>query len=374
MTGTLTFGVLGPLIVRRDGEPVRLGGPKEKLILGMLLAAEGRVVSVDRLVDVLWGDDPPSRAVATLQVHVSHLRGRLGDARPTVVTQAPGYVLAVTSETLDLLRFDELAEAGRQAMSAGDSSAAASAFAEADALWQGEALADLAGNEYVEATRTLLQERRASVGEARVNALLESGRADAALPVISQLLGTFPLRETLWAARMLALYRQGRQAEALAAYRECRERLLDELGVEPSTPVRDLHRAILDQDASLDHRPSSRPEADGTPAPGDLSATFLVAQYAAELSVSTGDVVPLSELTSIGRQPDSSVVLPDASVSRRHADIRPALGGHLLLDLGSSNGTRIAGELVLQHLLADGDEIQIGPYVLTYRRVGGDHN
>jgi DNA-binding SARP family transcriptional activator len=373
VTARSYFGVLGPLLVTVDGEPVRLGGPKERLVLATLLASGGRVVSVDRLVDVLWGEQPPSRAVATVQVHVSNLRRRLGEVRPTVCTQAPGYIVAASAETLDLLRLDELVDAARQAMDASDPARAAARYAEADRLWRGDALADLESNHFVETTRALLEERRVSVGEARIDALLRSGQSTEALPVIAPLLESFPLRETLWEARMLTLYRMGRQADALLAYQQCRRGLLDELGVEPATRVRELHRAILAQDPALDLR-GVVPEQ-SRPGPGlavpEPAVTFMVGKHPAELVVGGGPAVSLVGVTTIGRHPDSVVLLEDGSVSRRHAEIRPALGGHLLMDLGSSNGTRVAGEVVVQHLLEDGDEIGIGPHRLTYRRVAG---
>lgn len=367
MTGGLSFEALGPLSAFSNGVPVRLGGPKERLVLACLLTAGGRVVSVDKLVDVLWGDAPPDRAVATLQVHVSNLRRRFGDAGAAIVTQAPGYVLPTTPASLDLLRFEELGAQAQRARSEGRADRASELLTEADSLWQGEPLADLEPVPFVTTTRIYLEERRAALGEDRTEILLESGRTLEALTVITQLLSTFPLRESLWAARMLALYRLGRQAEALAAYRDCRERLLDELGVEPSASVRSLHQAMLQQDPALD---VTAPAPAGDPAvgsPDDLPATFMVGRHSAEVLVDEAQVVPLVGVTTIGRHPGSTVVLSDSSVSRRHAEVRPALGGHILLDLESSNGTQISDRPVVHHLLEDGDEIRIGPHRIIYR-------
>jgi DNA-binding SARP family transcriptional activator len=365
----VSFGILGPLTASSDGAPLRLGGQKERLVLASLLVAGGRVVSVEQLVDVLWGEQPPERAVATLQVHVSNVRRRLGDGQPSIVTQTPGYALPVTSDSLDLLRFEELGAAARDAIAAGDPERAADLLSEADSLWRGDPLADLEPVPHVTGTRAFLEERRASLGELRVETLLAAGRPAEALPVISHLLRAFPLRESIWQMRMVALYRLGRQAEALASYAECRERLLDELGVEPTTALREMQRAILNQDASLDVvQPQVTAAASRPPEPPEPSVTFMVGQHAAELVIDETVVVPLTGNTTVGRHPESDVVLSDVSVSRRHAEIRPAMGGHLLTDLSSSNGTHVSGQPVLHHLLEDGDEIRIGPHRLLYRR------
>ena len=366
MNSALWYGVLGPVTVSMDGDLVKLGGPKERLILAALLMAKGRVVSVDRLVDVLWGENPPDRAVATLQVHISNLRRRLGDGRPTIITQPPGYVLLTTAASFDLLRFEEIGGLAQDHLEHGTPDQALGLLEEAEGLWRGDPLSDISDGELHRNTVALLEQRRLAGGELRARALLACGRHQDALDVIEMQLVTEPLRETLWGQRMLALYRAGRQAEALDAYQDCRARLLNELGVDPTPALQELERLILRHDPALElethfARSATSPQA-------EMPATFVAAKHAAQLVLASGMSVPVVDVTTIGRHPGSDVVLEDASVSRNHAEIRAALGGHLLSDLSSSNGTSVAGEPVLHRLLEDGDQIEIGPHRLTYRR------
>lgn len=371
--GRLSFGVLGPLIVTVDDEPVKLGGPKERLLLAALLLHPGRVVSTRRLVDILWGEDPPARAQATLQVHVSNLRKRLEPHRPGIDTCMPGYLVAVTPQELDLLRFEELtAQAGQRAMD-GERGEAALLYDHALKLWRGPALADQESADFVESSRALLDERRLAAEEERLTLLLGLARNQEALVLAEQMLELHPLREALWGHQMIALYRMGRQADALAAFRRCRDMLLDDLGVDPTPPLRALEAAILRQDPALDALPTPRP-ADGS-GPEDRSpvvgtATTFVASTAraAALVRDDGFEVGLVDVVTLGRHPDCDVVLLDPLVSRRHAEVRPALSGHLIRDLMSSNGTKVGDQQVMHHMLQDGDVIEIGTQILRYVR------
>lgn len=366
-TPRLHFSLLGPLRVTSDGEPVKLGGPKERLVLGMLVLSGSEVVSSERLIDALWEESPPDRATATLQVHVSNLRRRLGHGLPNVITQPPGYLLLTSADTSDVLRFEELASLAREASEQGDLSGAVSLLAEAEGLCRGTPLADLGDSTALVAGRMALAERRAAAEELRITFLLRLGRADEAMPLIDRMLDLHPLRESAWEQRMVALYRLGRQADALASYHRCRERLADELGVDPSPRLQHLEGAILRQDRALDLDVPPPDRSIEVVSVHDLPETDVVRKHMAHLEVE-GERIPLVDVVGIGRHPESTLVLADSSISRRHAEVRPALGGHLISDLASSNGTWVNGLQVTQHLLEDGDQIRIGPHVLTYRR------
>lgn len=361
MSGALRFGVLGPLAVSLGGTPVKLGGPKERLTLAVLLVAGGRVVSTEQLVDALWDEDPPDRAGSTLQVHVSNLRRRLAGGLPGIVTQAPGYLLPTSAADLDLLRFDDLVRLARSEGSTAPDQSLAHAE-EALGLWRGSPLADLEGSAYLDNVRTGLVDRRLGVEEDRIRALLALGRLEEALTRTSDVLGDSPMRETLWELRILAMYRAGRQADALSAYHRCREILLDELGVEPTPRLRALEQAVLRQDPKLE--PSAPVAAVRT----DVTVTVVKARTNGRLVLTDGTAVALDAAVVIGRHPDCDVVVPDPAASRRHAEVRPALGGHLLVDLDSSNGTLVGGVPVVHHMLEPGDEIVVGDHVLRYER------
>lgn len=369
--GQLNFGVLGPLSVTVGDEPVKLGGPKERLVLAALLLHPGRVVSTDRLVDILWAEDPPARAQATLHVHISNLRKRLEPNRPAIDTCMQGYLVGATSRELDLLRFEELSTQARQHAAQGKRGDAALLFDQALKLWRGPALADQEATEYVASSRALLEERRLAAEEERLSLLLELARNQEALVLAEQMLEHHPLREALWGHRMIALYRLGRQADALAAFRRCRDMLLDDLGVDPTPPLRELEAAILRQDPALSPPPPMPPAVGAEPGPRSpvpgTATTFVAARAcAAALVREDGSEVGLTDVVTLGRHPDCDVVLLDPLVSRRHAEVRPALSGHLISDLMSSNGTKVGDHQVVHHMLQDGDVIEIGTQMLRY--------
>ncbi|MFI9553114.1 BTAD domain-containing putative transcriptional regulator [Nonomuraea endophytica] len=241
----MRFGVLGPLTVWTDaGEVVSIPGLKVRALLADLLAHDGRVVSTDRLVDDLWGDDAPANSAAALQVRVSQLRKALEDAEPggknLIVSRAPGYQLQVSPEAVDALRFARLAGEGL--------------LAEALELWRGSPYADFSDMEFTRAPITKLEEQRLTALEELAEVRLAAGE-----PVdVAELVAEHPLRERLRAVHMTALYRAGRQSDALATYGELRERLADELGLDPSPELADLQARILRQDPGLsgpDRRP-----------------------------------------------------------------------------------------------------------------------
>jgi DNA-binding SARP family transcriptional activator len=252
------FRILGPLEVLDDhGRPLVLGGAKQRALLAALLLHAGQVVSAERLIDELWGEDPPETARNVLQVYVANLRKVLEPGRPRRVagavlrTQAPGYLVDLGPDELDLLRFDRLAAEGRTALAADDLAQAARRLRDAEALWRGPALADvtLSGSGQGELIR--LQERRLAAMEDRMEAELALGRHAELVAELQALVTAHQLRERLHGQLMLALYRSGRQGEALEAYRRTRETLAEELGIDPSPPLQKLERAMLAQDPTL---------------------------------------------------------------------------------------------------------------------------
>ncbi|MEU8797738.1 BTAD domain-containing putative transcriptional regulator [Spirillospora sp. NPDC048819] len=239
----MRFGVLGPVEARVDGESVALGGPRVRALLAMLLLDAGRVVPNERLIDGLYGDEPPHGAANALQSQVSRLRRALGDA-DLVEGRAAGYRIVVDRDEVDVHRFGRLAACGRRAMAAGEFASAAGLFEEALGLWRGPALADV-GAPFAGARAARLEEARASAVEEYGEARLQGRDAGAVVAELRGLVDAQPLRERARALLMRALHACGRQAEALAVFEEGRRVLADELGADPSRELADVHVAIL---------------------------------------------------------------------------------------------------------------------------------
>ena len=237
----MDFRILGPLEVFDDDHPVPLGGARQRALLAILLTRANEVVSTDRLIDELWGEAPPRTAVNTLQYYVSRLRKLLGADR--IVTRIPGYTIRLEPGELDLDQFERLVAQG-----------GAEALREALGLWRGPALADFAFEPFAEAEIARLEELRLVALEQRLEADLALGHHRELVGELEALVAVHPLRERLRAQLMLALYRSGRQADALDVYRRTRETLVDELGVEPGPELQELERAILRHDRSLEAR------------------------------------------------------------------------------------------------------------------------
>jgi DNA-binding SARP family transcriptional activator len=269
--------LLGPLEMERAGQPVPLGGPTQRALLARLLLDANRTVPVDRLVEDLWGDAAPASAVKMVHIYVSKLRKELPAGM--LVTRAPGYALAIEPEALDLTRFERLREEGRAALADGFVARAADRIREALALWRGPALGEF-DEPFAVVESARLEELRLSSVEDRIDADLALGRHAGLVGELESLVAASPLRERLWGQLMLARYRSGRQAEALAGYRQLRELLTTELGIEPSPALRDLEHRILRQDPALDvvtveRRPVRRPATSRTRPRRGLSARRL---------------------------------------------------------------------------------------------------
>jgi DNA-binding SARP family transcriptional activator/ABC-type branched-subunit amino acid transport system substrate-binding protein/streptogramin lyase len=247
----LDFRILGPLDVREGEREVPLGRGKQRALLALLLLHRDQVISTDRIVDELWGERPPPTAAKIVQNHVLQLRRALangGSAGAALITRGRGYLLRVEPGRLDLDTFEQLVEAGERALAAGDAAQAADTLREALALWRGPPLADFTYEQFAQAAIGRLEELRLAALERRIEADLALGRHGDVVGELKELVSAHPLREGLRAQLMLALYRSGRQAEALDVYRDARRALVEELGIDPSPALQELEQAILRQE------------------------------------------------------------------------------------------------------------------------------
>ena len=254
--------MLGPLEVADQGRIVDIGGPRERVLLARLLISANLVVSADRLAEDLWSGDPPPHWLSTLRVYISRLRRALGPGAAAVLTEPPGYRLKLAAGQVDTGTFDRLTAAARRDLADGRPEAAAAGLHRALGLWRGPALSGVAELPFARADAARLDEARLSAVEDWVEAELGCGNHAAMTAELDGLVTSHPLRERLWEQRMRALYRCGRQADALGAYQELRTYLDQELGLEPSAALRELESAILRQDPALDWRvppPTARP-------------------------------------------------------------------------------------------------------------------
>jgi len=260
------ISLLGPLLV--DGEPGEavLGAAKERSLLAALALRPGQVVGFDSLVDALWGDAPPATARKTLQTYVSNVRRALGP--DAVETAASGYVLGADPEDVDVGRFRALVRRGEEALRRGSVPQACEDLGGAVGLWRGDPFAGVGARTGLAAAAVRLREEYLSALEARLAAELAAGRHAEMVGELQALVRDHPFRERLCGHLMVALYRSGRQADALAVYQQARARLRDELGLEPGGELRRLERAVLDQDPSLDGRDRGRAATGPGPEPG----------------------------------------------------------------------------------------------------------
>ncbi len=287
----MEFAILGSLEVLDEHRCVEVSSAKERLVLAVLVVHAGEVVSADRLIEVLWGAQPPATAANTLQTHISRLRralepGRAARAQDGVLRTHPqGYMLAVAPEFIDAVRFERFARDGREAL-AGDPERAADILRQGLGLWRGEPLAEFRFELFAQAEITRLSELRAAALEDRVEADLALGRHTALCGELSRRVVEYPLRERLWSQLIRALYRCGRQADALGAYARLREQLAEQLGIDPSPELARLHEDVLAQRSDLDWRPPERRPAlrsaeRSAPAPMPTPERLLPAAHAA---------------------------------------------------------------------------------------------
>ena len=337
------FSILGPFEVQLDGSrPAALGGLRQRALLAVLVLQANEVVSTDRLIDQLWADDPPATAAHTIQVFVSRLRRALGPVGHRLVTRQPGYVLEVGVDEIDAERCEHLYSGACAALAVGDPARAARLLRDAQALWRGSPLADFTYEPFAQATIARLEELRLSCRERLIEAQLALGLHATVVSDLEALVREQPFREGLRGQLMLALYRCGRQAEALEAYQRARQTLVEELGVEPGDGLRELEQAILQQDPSLmlpaspatDQAPigpstGERRPARVSPSPGDpesvaimrKTVTVLVARLSAGSDV---DAETARRLVADARQ------RAEAIVSRHGGAFVSGLGGEVV--------------------------------------------
>ena len=359
----MEFSILGPVDVTVGGRSLELSGARARAVLATLIVHANHVVAAGQLLDELWPLQPADRALASLQVRMSELRKVLRSAADSpgadrLSTRPPGYLLRVTPAELDSCRFTGLTAEAANAMAGGDPAIALHCLDEALRLWRGPALAGIdAPSVRTEAGR--LEELRLAALEARAEALLECGKFGDAIAELETLTAAHPLRERLWSLRMLALYRAGRQAEALRAYRDLRAILAGELAIEPGLALRVLHTGILRQDPALD-RPAPGEQHAGHRGRGQRGQPFPVPQTRYAM---TDDGVHIAY--QVLGQGDRDIVFVPGLMS--HLDLlwespdtagffqRLATLGRLILfdkrDTGLSD--RAVGDLSLQERMAD---------------------
>ncbi len=367
----MEFRILGPVEVEDNGLKLDLGGLRERALLARLLLSANLVVSADRLADDLWSGSPPPHSMATLRVYISRLRRALGAQAGLLVTQAPGYRLNVTGAALDAVRFERLVQAAEADLGAGRPQDAAVTLRAALDLWRGPALSDVADLAFAQADAGRLEEARLTALENRVGADLACGRHASLVAELDGLAAAHPLRERLTEQRILALYRCGRQAEALTAYAALRGRLAEELGIDPTPGLQRLHERILRQDPRLDWHPAG-PASAGARGAARAGDTFTGGDAAgARGAAGTGDAAS-GDGASPGARPAAAggtaagVAAAGIGSRRRPRNHRPAVAGRAVAGLGAACvASEAATAPVPGHSGGDTDPATAGPPAAT---------
>lgn len=360
-------GVLGPVELTIDGVAQQLGGPKQRAVLAYLLINANRPVSVESLAQAVWEDLPPPDVRVSLHAIVSNLRKPLRDAgidaRDMLSHMGTGYRLVIADGGSDVQRFRARRESGLRALAAGRFPAASEVLSDALAQWRGPVLADLRGLGFADAYATALDDERIGVIEARSEADIAQGRADAVVAELALLVREHPLRESLWEHLITALYIAGRQSDALEAARRLRTTLAEELGIDPGPRIRELEARILRQEPI-----SVRAVAQASATRANTIIDRSWHEPDAVLRDRAGNVYPISgPITRIGRLSDNDITLPDGRVSRHHALIVDNGLSWVLKDLMSSNGVFVDGVRVVDSVvLQDGALIRIGDVELSF--------
>jgi DNA-binding SARP family transcriptional activator/tRNA A-37 threonylcarbamoyl transferase component Bud32 len=380
----MEFLILGPLEVADDGRKLALGGPKQRAVLAHLILRANRVVQADLLIDGLWGEEPPESARNTLQTYVYRLRKLLGENR--IEGRDGGYVLVAAPDEIDGARFESLVKEGKASI-ASDPAAAAAIFADALSLWRADALADVTEEPSLRGEAARLEELRLAATEHRIAAEIAMGGHSTVVSELESLTARYPLRERMWANLMLALYRSGRQAEALSTYQRARQVLGDELGADPSPELQRLHEQILTRAPDL---AAPQPERARPPSVRssrvDLQPGTEVAGYRIVSTLGRGgmSVVYLAEHDWLQRKVALKVLAPQLAEDERfrerfvresrlaasldHPNVIPiyeagASGGDLFIAMRYVEGTD------LRTLIHEGGALEPGRAVAIVRQV-----
>ncbi|WP_326650661.1 MULTISPECIES: BTAD domain-containing putative transcriptional regulator [unclassified Streptomyces] len=343
----LRFSVLGPVRAWRGGEALPSGSPQQRALLAALLLRDGRTATASELIDAIWGEDPPSQALAAVRTYASRLRKVL--SADALVSESGGYAIRVRRDALDLATAQELAVEAEKARAAGDRGQARALVNKSLGLWDGEPLANVPGP-YAENQRARLEEWRLQLLETRLDLCLEVGAHAEAVSELTALTAAHPLRERLRELLMLALYRSGRQAEALAVYADTRRLLAEELGVDPRPELSRLQQRILQADVEL-ARPSEEPApAPQITRPAQLPATVpdftgrasFVRELGDQLATAEGSVMAVSALAGIGGVGKTTLAVHVAHEARPHFP-----DGQLYVDLQGAGNRSADPETVL---------------------------
>ena len=368
----LGFGVLGPLLVTAHGIRVPLGAAKQRAVLAMLVINRNRPVSVDSLIDAVWGDDPVPAARTSIQSHISTLRrllhGTGADPYMVLASAPPGYQISVADTDCDVGRFTAEKAAGVRAAAAGLYEDASNHLHAALGEWRGPVLDDLRDFPFVDAYAAMLLEERVAAHTARAEAEIACGRAGAVIAEIEALTAEHPYREPLWAQLITAYYVTERQSDALGAYRRLKTTLAEGLGIDPGPTVSALHQRILRQEPLVAKRSTLTTHKQSiyhTESDIAVGAAYPVAS----LRDRTGRQYPLNGAsTRIGRNADNDIVFDDdTDVSRYHAVIIDTGAGFVIYDSKSTNGVEVQRRRIRGSApLADGDLIRIGSREYTF--------
>ena len=358
--GLLEFRILGPLEVVAENGPLQLGGPKQRAVLAILLLNANHVVPVDRLADELYGDAIPASALTQIQAHISHLRKLLdpdlsaGATGSHIETRPPGYLIRLRPEQLDLRRFERWTAEAAEASARHDFAAASGRLRDALELWRGPPLAEFSRDPFAQASMARLEDLRYNALVSRIDAELVLGRHTELVGELHVLTSESPLRERLRGQLMLAMYRSGRQAEALDVYRQTRQLLVEELGIEPSPSLQELERAILTHSPSLELAGAASPRAElrrsvlvAAPSDARLDALLMIGEALARLPscelILARPVVEEGDLASAAA----------AANARRHALPVPARAASFISSDAAYDITRLATSYDVALVLLD---------------------
>jgi DNA-binding SARP family transcriptional activator len=373
----MEFRILGPLEVVEGDRQISLGGRKPRALLAVLILRRGQVVTVDELIDALWGNEPPRTAEHSLQVYVSELRKTLGgtsDGSAMIATRDPGYALGIPETALDLHRFEGLRARGRAALDEEDPARASALLAEALGVWRGTALADFTYDDFARGEIDRLEELRLATIEDRLDADLALGRHRELVAELRPLVDAYPARERLRADLMLALYRSGRQPEAVEVFHAGRALLGEEYGLDPGARLVELARAILASDLALDLAPSAgaRSDAASAPPPPGEPIRKTVSVLAVDLSIgraggSSADPEAVAAITpTVTDQVRASLAARGATVLAPDGMAVVAVFGHPTVHEDDAvRATAAANELVARPPRVDGFDVHIAVGVHT---------